>query len=234
MTNRIALRPVLTSLLWALLLVFGGKADLPAQETAGAAPPRIVPVDESPGHPVFHRFWRKFQRAVEARDGKFILSVISDDIQLDFGGGAGREAFISTWKPEDPKGALWKELDQIIRLGGALGEQADSVFSAPFAFARWPEKYDVFDYVFASGRNVRFRAKPDASGEIIRTVSWEIMKSEWSDDDDPEDEWVRLKAHDNRIGYVHKDYVRSCIDYRIVFSADGKGGFKMDFFIAGD
>jgi hypothetical protein len=234
MTSRIAPRPILTSVLLAIIFIVGGIADLTAQETTGAAVPRIVPIDESPGHPVFHRFWRKFQRAVEARDGKFILSVISDDIQLDFGGGAGREQFIATWKPEDPKGPLWKEFDQIIRLGGALEEEADSVFSAPFAFARWPEKYNAFDYVFASGRNVRFRSKPDPSSEVIRTVSWEIMKSQRNDDDDPEDEWVPLKAHDGRVGYLHKDYVRSCIDYRIVFSADAKGGFKMDYFIAGD
>lgn len=234
MRNRITFRPVLAFVLCSSAFIIGGVGELPAQGSKGAAVPRIVPVDESPGHPVFHRFWRKFQRAVEDRDGSYVLSVISDDIELDFGGGAGREEFIATWKPEDPKGPLWKELDRIVRLGGVLGEGSDSVFTAPYAFARWPDKYDAFDYVFVSGRNVRFRAKADSSSEVIRTASWEIMESQWNDDEDPEDEWVRLKAHDGRVGYMHKDFVRSCIDYRIAFSAGGKAGFKMDFFIAGD
>ncbi len=224
--RRLPFRPV-ALLALALSILYSCPGELAAQ-----GPPTIVPADESPANPAFHRFWKKFQHAVGQRDGKFILSVISDKIHLSFGGSSGRMEFVSTWKPEDPEGPLWKELDEIVRLGGSLGGGSGLVFSAPYAYGKWPDGFDIFDYVFISGRNVRFRAEPNTKGTIIRNLSWEIMKM--IDANSQGSGWAKLEAHDGQTGFVHLDFVRSSVDYRIGFSKNGKGAYKMDFLIAGD
>ena len=201
--------------------------------TAVAAdPPTLLPVDESPGHPAFHRFYRKFQRAVEDRDAAFVLSVIDDRIKLDFGGGEGRNEFIAQWKPSRRDGPLWKELDRIVALGCALdkGEDGTPTFSAPYAFKRWPEAFDSFNYILVAGYQVNYRKEPGGDAAVIRLVSWEIMEVV----EKSEGDWVKLRAHDGTVGYVHADYASSSVGYRIGFEQDGKGGFKMTFFIAGD
>ena len=69
-----------------------------SQQLHGAGQTRLVPVDQAASVPDFFSFRARLQGAVARHDMDAVVSVLSADIALSFGGDAGHDAFIRMWK----------------------------------------------------------------------------------------------------------------------------------------
>lgn len=214
---------MVSALLLSLLLV--------AAPEDHARAPRLPPVDDCAADASFVEFRNMLTAAIERRDREAILVLISDDIDVNFGGGAGRDDFIEAWELDRPESSrLWDELGQALRLGCAR----DPVGGGYYAPAMFLTGDDLFDDPFTSAVVIRdgaaLRAAPDAAAELVATLAWDVVTvPEW----DFEAPWQRIRLADGRSGYVRSEDVRSPVDYRAIFQRVG-GRWRMVTFIAGD
>jgi hypothetical protein len=89
---------------------------------------------------------------------------------------------------------------------------------------------DVFTAAVAIRPGAELRSAPDAAGELVATLDWDVLTvPEW----DWESAWQRVELADGRAGYVRSEDIRSPIDYRAAFQRVG-GRWRMTAFIAGD
>ena len=195
---------------------------------AAETPARLPPVDECAADAGFVAFRDELQGAIARKDAAAILAVITDDIEVDFGGGAGRADFVRTWELERPASSrLWDELGRALSLGCA-GDSGGELY-APSMFVA-----DVFDDPFTGALVIRpgaeLRAAPDAASAALAALDWDVVTvPEW----DGEGAWQRVTLADGRSGYVRSEDLRSPIDYRAAFRRiDGR--WRMVAFIAGD
>jgi hypothetical protein len=214
---------MVSALLLSLLLVLAPEGE--------ARAPRLPPVDDCAADSSFVEFRDRLTAAIERRDRDAILALISDDIHVDFGGGAGRDDFARTWELERPDSSqLWDELSQALRLGCAR-EPVGGGYYAPAMFLTGD---DLFDDPFTAAVVIRdsavLRAAPDPAAELVATLAWDVVTvPEW-DFDAP---WQRIQLADGRSGYVRTEDIRSPVDYRAAFQrVDGR--WRMTAFIAGD
>ncbi|MCB1224757.1 MAG: SH3 domain-containing protein [Verrucomicrobiales bacterium] len=170
--------------------------------------------------------------AVVQRNSEAVMAMLDPEVHLSFGGDMGRDAFIEMWRPSDKESELWRELEEIIYLGGAFDSEEGTSFAAPSLFADFGSdpNDDAFTQLLIKGRNVRLRAEPSLDASIIATASWEIVErvSDWQNE-----QWVQVLRSDGTKGWVAAEFLRSPIDYRIIFSK-GPTGWKIAAFIAGD
>ena len=68
-----------------------------------------------------------------------MLDLVSDDIEVDFGGGAGKREFVQNWKLDTPGSRLWSEHGKALALGCA--ESGDAFFS-PSSVVQFDGKRD--------------------------------------------------------------------------------------------
>lgn len=206
-------------LLLAILLV---------QATAVAAQVgKLLPTDEAVRNPDLFAFRAHLQAAVARHDTEAVLAAVHPNIKIGFGGEDGIEAFKRAWKL--PAGdRLWDELGIVLALGGSF--QGKDNFVAPYVFSRWPEKLDSFGHVAVIGTNVRVRSKPGLDGQILTSLSFDIVPLAAPSG---ESEWTQVKLRDGRKGYIASRYVRSPVDYRAFLTREG-GRWRMTLFVAGD
>lgn len=197
----------------------------------------LKPVDEAGKDASFLAFRTKLITAAERKDGRHILSIVDPKIQNGFGGRDGIANFRRDWKLDRHDSAFWEEFLPVIRNGGTFtgeGAKRFSSFAAPYVFSTWPEDLDLFEYFAVTGTDVNLRKGPRADAEVIGKLSHNIVKIE-SDlgPDGKEPEWRRVTSFGGLAGYVHRDYVRSSVDYRAGFEKK-RGRWVMTFFLAGD
>jgi hypothetical protein len=231
------MRPVvIVSLLFGLSL----SAAQAAERTKTFTPRKVLPVDEASKDPSFQAFRDELIKAIERKDGNFLLSVVDPHIAISFGGDDGIEFFRRNWKPEDPNSAIWSQLGEILRMGGTFGMNggAKDQFWAPYLFTRFPQKYDVFDYIAIIAKDVKVREAANDSAPAVATLSYDVVRTlqnegskEWTPK--PGSEWIPIRLADGREGYVQDRFVRSPIDYRACFK-NTAGRWVMTVFIAGD
>ena len=210
------------ALLLSLLLV--------AAPEAGATVHRLPPVDQCAADPSFVAFRNDLLAAIARRDRAFVLATITDNIEVDFGGGAGRADFAQTWQLDRPETSpLWDELGRALSLGCAHNGPGD--FYAPSMFVAGEEVFeDPFTAAVAIRPGAELRSGPDAASSVVATLDWDVLTvPEW----DPDSGWQRAELADGRRGYVRSEDLRSPIDYRAAFQRiDGR--WRMTAFIAGD
>jgi hypothetical protein len=73
------------------------------------------------------------------------------------------------------------------------------------------------------------RAKPDMKAAVIKTVSYEVLPIEYSQNM----QWTTIKLGNGKKGYIATQYMRSPIDYRAYFDKVN-GTWKLTAFVAGD
>jgi hypothetical protein len=188
----------------------------------------LRPVDEAAKSADFLAFRMRLQDIVARRDAAALLEVIHPDIKIGFGGHDGVAAFQEEWKPREPGSTLWKELGNILKLGGTFDGPAS--FTAPYTFSRWPDNVDAFEFGAVTGTNVRIRTAPNLNAPVIKTVSHVIL--ELAFEEKPVEEWTAVKL-DGKTAHVDSRYIRSAIDYRANFVRSG-GRWRMVLFLAGD
>jgi hypothetical protein len=218
----------------------------PGADTApGYKRVQVYPFDKASENPSFKRFRDRLITAVKQRDLEFLLKHIDDGIQVGFGQGGGSEEFVREWKMDlDPgKSRLWKELAQVIRMGGAFQDEEKKVFFAPYTFLPFPgdSEFDSYFSAFVTGSGVRVRSGPSSSAPAIARLSYDAVKWEYKTPErsdcylggDAGYCWKEVAIYTGQKGYVYTKYLRSPIDYRAGFE-EKDGVWKMVFFIAGD
>ena len=197
----------------------------------------LKPVDEAAEDASFLAFRNKLIAAVEKRDSRFIMSIVDPKIQNGFGGRDGIANFRRDWKLDRHDSAFWPTFGWVIGNGGSFtgeGNKRTNSFAAPYIYSKWPGDLDAFEYFAITGTEVNLRKAPGTDSEIVGKLSYNIVKIE-SDlgPDGKVPEWRRVTTPGGQTGYVHRDYVRSSVDYRAGFEQK-RGRRVMAFFLAGD
>lgn len=212
--------------------------DKPAKPLAVASfkPAKCLPVDEASKDPSFVAFRNQLMRAIRRRDLAFVRSIVSPGIRFSFGGDEGIKRFEELWNIESPKSKFWKELHEVLRLGGTFGyAQAPSkdTFWAPYVFSRLEgDSLEVFVQRAVIGQNVRVRTAPSKNASILTTLSYDVVHA-IGDEAEEGSSWSKIQLPDGRSGYVLNTLLRSSVDYRAAFTKmDGK--WMMTLFVAGD
>ena len=226
--------------LWAPLVVL---AVVFAATMAVHAQDRKAPfVDEGEQQTSFASYRKALLKAIVARDVDTIVASASPDIHLDFGGGEGRDEFRKrlTAKAEDfgqeyayladqHREEYWGALEEVLRLGGVFTKP--DTFEAPYTWIfKLKDSDDVFATSFVIGSDVPMRARASKYGDVTTLLDDDIVKVL---DGGKGTSFVEIQLADGRKGYVHKDHLRSAIDYRAIFENSG-GRWLMIVFIAGD
>jgi hypothetical protein len=199
---------------------------------------KLDPVDEARAQPSFLAFRNRLAEAVRERDAAFLLGAVDPQIRVSFGDENGIAAFKKQWQPEDPRSPIWRELGEILALGGTFGYQGAPGFWAPYVYSRWPEDLDAFQHLAVLRGDVTVRSRPSSSAPIIDRLSYDIVKR---GDGDPGVErrpdgpraWQPVITPRGRKGYVQALFLRSPGDYRAHFRQAGDQ-WRLDMLVAGD
>jgi hypothetical protein len=197
----------------------------------------LKPVDEAAKDPAFLAFRDKLIAAAERKDSRYVLSMVDPKIQNGFGDRNGIAWFRRDWKLGRHDSEFWPKFLAVMKSGGSFtGEGAKKMnsFAAPYIYSTWPEDLDAFEYFSITGSDVNLRKAPRADAEVAGKLSYNIVKME-SDlgADGKVPDWRKITTLGGMTGYVHRDYVRSSVDYRAGFEKK-RGRWVMTFFLAGD
>jgi hypothetical protein len=195
---------------------------------AAAQVERIAPLDHCAGDDAFAAFRAELEQAIARKDAERLLAIVSDDIEIDFGGGAGRAQFAETWALDTPETSpVWEELAAVLRLGCA--REPEGGYWMPSMFMA--EGYeDGFTAAVAIRPGATVHASPDPDSPVVATLDWDLLTvAQWQ----WEAPWQSVEMADGRIGHVRTGDIRSPIDYRALF-APVDGRWRMTVFIAGD
>ena len=189
---------------------------------------RLPPVDRCAADASFVAFRTELQQALVRKDREHVLAIVSDDIMVNFGGGAGREEFSRTWTLDSPEASrLWHALGEALRLGCVPGE--DGIYWAPSLFQEEGID-DPFSVALAIHPEASLHQAADEASPVVAILNWDLVTvPEWIGDA----AWQRVEMADGRTGYVRTTALRSPVDYRAGFRQIG-GRWRMITFIAGD
>ena len=172
------------------------------------------------------QFRERLAAAIEARDADDLVALAADDIQLDFGGGAGT-AELRT-RLEDESRNLWDELDALMALGCSANEQGG--VTIPWYFDQDLGETDPLAAMLVIGEDVPILTAPRASAERLDVISWDLVEAATFD---PGSRFQEIKVADGGTGFIATDKLRSVIDYRLIASSRN-GRWRITTFIAGD
>ncbi len=211
---------------------------------------KVPPVkDEADRDPELARAVSELKRAVKEKNYEVLLSYVDDGIGYSFGEEGKKPGFTAYWKlDKNPgKSRIWRELDQVFKLGGGKysdeGEHGAS-YTTPYTFNSYIP-LDEFTYQLITGSDVNVRRQPGLGSHVIEKLSYEAVytqfafNQEFTEDmsfDEISNErplWRKVATASGKVGYVHGEYVRSRVDYRLAMSRK-KGGWKVTCFVAGD
>lgn len=215
-------------LLFASLLLLAA----PATAQVGT----LLPVDEAADDPSFVLFRARLLEAVVTRDTAFVLNALDPNATLSFGGDEGVEGFRRLWLSESRYGDddVWTVLTRTVALGSTYspgGEDRLPSVTAPYVFGAWPDSLDAFEYGAIVGEDVRVRAAPDTTAEVLTALTFALVPAPY-EAGVPEG-WRTVMLADGRTGFVAARYFRSPIDYRIGFVRED-GRWRITFLVAGD
>ena len=194
--------------------------------TCTAAAGRLCPVDEGPRDATFLAFREALKDAVNRKDEARLLELVDPAIRTNFGGGGGHDDFRNQWKTSSPDSERWRELTQIITLGGTFKETS---FWAPYVYSAWPDAVDPFEHVAAIRAGVPIRSEASQQASVVTEVDWEILRVLPGTNA----AWKHVKTSGGQEGWALASDVRSPIGYRAGFSKRS-GAWKMEALVAGD
>lgn len=169
--------------------------------------------------------------AVANRDAAMLRQIVDPQVLLDFGGGAGWDEMRS--RLDSPEYSLWDELDAVIRLGCAAGQEGSLYM--PYYWGQDLGDVDSFSTYIVLGDDVALHA--DATGDrTIHRLDWEAVElvDFYEDRAGAEDEprW-QVRTRSGRQGFVDKTRLRSLVDYRLIAERHD-GRWLITTFVAGD
>ena len=187
-----------------------------------------VPRDECAKLPGFSAFRDAVFAATAKRDGEALVALADPDVNLDFGGGAGRDELRK--RLADPKGALWGEIAALATLGCAAD---GTVATLPAIFSRVPDDVEPVRTMLVTGSDVPLRRKPSPAAPEVRKLDWALVTLK-GDGFDPAAKYAEVTATDGSTGFVATAKLRSLLDYRLIADKADGGTYRITALIAGD
>jgi hypothetical protein len=185
--------------------------------------PKLAFIDEASKDPSFAAYREQLVAAVRARDAKTLLALSNPKIRTSFGSDGGAVELKRVLKED-----LWRELEQILGLGGTFRE---GMFWAPYVYSAWPESHDAFETLAVVADDVPLRASPDANAPAIATLSRDLVTR--ASEPRQDGAWEKIATADGKSGFVESKFVRSPVDYRAGF-VKTPNGWRMNALVAGD
>ena len=187
---------------------------------------RLPPVEQCAAEPGFETFRSRLRQVVANKDEAGLLAMLSDDIEVNFGGDHGPRLFAANWKFDEPGDSrVWTELEEALRFG--CTPTGDALIAPSFS-AQFPDELDPFETVIAPPET-RLRAAPADNARTLADLDWHLLSvSEWTDP-----AWIPAKLRDGRQGFVRRNQVINPLDYRLVFEKRA-GEWMITAFVAGD
>lgn len=208
------------------------KAAAGEEEAPAASPGPWAPRDECGELADAAPFLAMLRGAIAARDAKALGGLVADDVQLDFGGGAGRAELLA--RLETPEGLNWDTLAQMMTLGCAANAQGG--ITIPWYFAQ-DIPVDPYAGAIVTGQNVPIYQQPRAEALVTDHLSWDAVEVVY-DDAARVEGWrqIRIPATEDEpesTGWIENDKLRAIIDYRLIASSRN-GRWRITSLIAGD
>lgn len=239
-------------LLFLFLVLMGGCAPretpppTPPSETEAPQPvpplptvpvepgPKLRPIDQAPRDPTFLLFRKQLLDAIRRKDSEYLLSVLDPNIRVSFGGDAGIEDFKRYWKLDSPDSRVWRELGDLLRLGGTFstGLEGRKRFCAPYVYSAYPpDAGDPFQTLVVIVDRAELHEQPDPGSNVVAVLEYNIVNIEPVKESPPG--WRKIRTASGKSGWIQQRFVRSHIDYRACFErVDGQ--WKMVLLVAGD
>lgn len=182
-------------------------------------------------------------KAVVARkDAGALVKLLSPAVKVASNGAAnGVKGFKEIYAPQFPASQVWKNLQEVMTLGGVFTGKPNQEFIYPYAAFR-DVKNKVCDgcgrCVTIIGPDVHVRKKADRTAASVGQLSYDVVKIAT----DPasktkggnEDNWVYIQSFDGKIsGWVRNDLTWDICDYRLLLEKQ-KGKWQIKAFIAGE
>ncbi|MDE8651957.1 hypothetical protein [Novosphingobium album (ex Liu et al. 2023)] len=190
-------------------------------------PGRFAPRDECAALPGARAFREALARAVLRRDASAVAALAAPGIQLGFGGDDGRERFLAGLR--QPDGALFVELERVLRLGCAVNGEGG--MAMPWSFDQDLGDADVFEVMLVTGEAVALHRSADPASPVLARLSWDYVTP--LSDADESSRQAEVTTRDGVRGFVPRERLRSPIDYRLVAERSG-GKWRVAAFVAGD
>lgn len=190
-----------------------------------------APRNECRDLPGASEFLLNLNRAVEARDADALVELAAEDIQLDFGGGAGRDELRARLQSDDYD--LWDTLEELVTLGCASDDT--SMITIPWYFAQDIE-VDPYMGGIVTGVNVPMYAAPADDADVLAEISWDAVEAlpvERVNADYEQYRWTNPETGEDVTGFIKADQVRAIIDYRLGATRRNQR-WRLVYFIAGD
>jgi hypothetical protein len=208
---------------WLIAILVG----LPAA-AALAQEARLEPVDEAGRDPSWVSFRNRLLNAVEARDRKYVMGIVAQDVRASLEARRGAAEFRTQWDVDGENSPLWGALRSALFLGSAYLERENRrrELCAPYLLAKWPPDLDPFRHGAALGREVLVKAEPSSTSATVQVLSYDIVTvSDWEVADkaaDAKQRWVKISVR-NGEGYVPVEQIRSPVEHAACFVKTGHG-----------
>ena len=214
--------------LLALLAAQPALADTVPGNRAGAYAPR----QECLISPAARAFAATLRGAIVRRDARALAELASDDVTLDFGGGAGKAELRKRLSGAD--GArLWRELEEAASLGCAMRE-GNMIY--PWFFAQQLGDVDPFEALLVTGPSVPLYRRAGSRTAPIARLNWQLViaRGVGPAPGAGKRSLRRVSVIGSRLqGYVAPERLRSPLGYRLIVSRKGPG-WRISAFVAGD
>ena len=189
-------------------------------------PPRLPPVELCASEAGFSSFRSRLDDIIAKKDERSLLAMLSDDVEVNFGGDRGPALFAANWKfDERGESHVWAELEAAMKLGCSPTGDA---FIAPSFVPRFPDTLDAFETVIVRP-GTQLRADRSDAAKGLGRLDWHLARV--SDDGGPA--WLGVEILDGRKGFVRRDQTVNPLGYRAVFEKRG-GKWLITAFVAGD
>lgn len=191
-----------------------------------AIPARLPPVEQCNAQAGFGEFRERLKGVVARKDERALLAMMSDDVEVNFGGDRGPALFAANWKFDEPRESfVWAELREALSQGCALSGDA---LVAPSFVAGFPEQLDAFETVIIAP-GTQLRSARDHKSHGKGALNWHLARVT----DELDETWIGVKLVDGRQGFVRYDETVNPLDYRLVFEKRGER-WLITAFVAGD
>ena len=191
-----------------------------------AIPERLPPVESCSTEAGFGAFRARLKDVVASKDDQGLLAMLSDDVEVNFGGDQGPALFAANWKFDEPgESHVWPELEEALSQGCT---QSGDALVAPSFVANFPHALDAFETVILPPGTVLRGGKRDDT-PALGAMDWHLA----SVTDDKDESWIAIRLVDGRRGFVRRDQTINPLDYRLVFEKRD-GEWMITAFVAGD
>lgn len=222
----------------------------PPPEGEPFAAVQIRPLDEGRQNASFAQFRQELQAAVQAKDGGRLLQRVARDVNEGFDAyvsESGIDAFAEQWglhdRPQDSP--IWLLLERLLDLGGVFLDAEQRTFEAPHILRAYTTNQEAEGlhpayHAVITGAGVNVRARPDLASDVVQQATYLVVRVLEPEAGETLPEitlsgrryrWQRVQLPDGKIGYVADRYLWRPYDYRVGFTQDGQGQWRLQYLI---